>query len=177
MATDDDDTPENAAPAAPPARKGVGMGALLAVVILSIGASAGLSWFLVHSAVAELKPAEEVEEAEAEPEIPKEPANYIALDPAFVVNLDDEQASRFLQVQIEVMTRNKDAVEKVPQHLPRIRSALLLLLGQQTVSDLQSREGKEKLQAQVLDEINAILAAETGEGDIEAVYFTSFVIQ
>lgn len=183
MAKDDDqDTTAKAPEAEAPKKKGGGgIVALIVAVVLSVGASAGVSWFLIHNAVSELKAdaAGEGEGAAAEekPEIPTEPANYVALDPAFVVNLEDEQAARFLQVQIEVMTRNPKAVELVTRHAPRIRSALLLLLGQQKAATLQTREGKEALQAQVLAEIQNILKAETGEADVEAVYFTSFVIQ
>ncbi|MFA5940097.1 MAG: flagellar basal body-associated FliL family protein [Sinimarinibacterium sp.] len=164
-----------------PKKKGGGIVALILAVVLSVGASAGVSWFLIHNAVSGLKADTategEVAEVEEKPEVPSEPANYIALDPAFVVNLDDEQASRFLQIQIEVMTRDPHAVEQVTRHAPRIRSALLLLLGQQKMATLQTREGKEALQAQVLAEIQNILKAETGEAEVEAVYFTSFVIQ
>jgi flagellar protein FliL len=61
--------------------------------------------------------------------------------------------------------------------MPRVRNALLLLLGSRRVSDLASREQKEKLQADVLAEIQAVMAAETGKPQIEAVYFNSFVMQ
>lgn len=182
MAKDDEqDTPAKAVEAEAPKKKGGAALGLILAVVLSVGASAGVSWFLVHGAVSELKAQAAGEgagaEGEAKPEVPTEPANYIALDPAFVVNLEDEQSARFLQVQIEVMTRDPHAVEQVTRHAPRIRSALLLLLGQQKAAVLQTREGKEALQAQVLAEIQNILKAETGESAIEAVYFTSFVIQ
>lgn len=183
MAKDDEqDTPAKAPEAEAPKKKGGGALGLIIAVVLSVGASAGVSWFLINGAVSELKAqvaggGEGAEGEEAKAEVPTEPANYISLDPAFVVNLEDEQSARFLQVQIEVMTRDKHAVEEVTRHLPRIRSALLLLLGQQKAAVLQTREGKEALQAQVLTEIQNILKAETGEPAVEAVYFTSFVIQ
>ncbi|MEQ1439325.1 flagellar basal body-associated FliL family protein [Fontimonas sp. SYSU GA230001] len=178
MAKDDEDTPAQAAKPEAPAKKGIGAVGLIIAIVLSVAASAGVSWFLIHGAVSELKsgPADEVK-AEEPPKLPTEPANYVSLDPAFVVNIEGVGGSRFLQIQIEVMTRNPKSVELVQRHAPRIRSALLLLLGQQKAEVLQTREGKEALQAQVLTEINGILKAETGKADIEAVYFTSFVIQ
>lgn len=177
--TADDDDAAAAPAAAPVASKRGGVGLLLGAVLASAAASAGVSWLIANQVVSALKPPEPVEEGvqEPEPEIPKEPANYVALEPAFIVNLDAGHSQRFLQVQVEVMTRDRGMVEKIQLHAPRIRSALLLLFGQQKPEDLATRAGKERLQAEVLAEIQEILVAETGESDVEAVYFTSFVMQ
>lgn len=177
--TDDEDEAAVSAPPAPKKKGGAGVSVLIVAIVLSAAASAGVSWLVSSRAVhAALNPAPPEEEAaEDEPEIPSEPANYLPLDPAFVVNLDDEHSQRFLQVQVEVMSRDTKTIEQVQRHAPRIRSSLLLLFGQQRAEDLSSRAGKEKLQADVLAEIQNILRAETGKDDVEAVYFTSFVMQ
>ncbi|MFC1750695.1 flagellar basal body-associated FliL family protein, partial [Pseudomonadota bacterium] len=47
----------------------------------------------------------------------------------------------------------------------------------QTYGDLVSREGKDKLRAETLAEIEGALTKYHGKGGIEEVYFTSFVIQ
>lgn len=176
---DEDEADTSARPAVPRKKGGLGIGMLIAAVVLSAAASAGVSWIVssraVHAALNPPPPEEEA--ADEELEIPSEPANYFALEPAFVVNLDGERSQRFLQVQVEVMSRDTKTVEQVQRHAPRIRSSLLLLFGQQRAEDLSSRAGKEKLQADVLAEIQNILRAETGTADVEAVYFTSFVMQ
>ncbi|HEY0973710.1 MAG TPA: flagellar basal body-associated FliL family protein [Solimonas sp.] len=177
--TADDDTP--AAPPPKPAGRAGGIGLLIGAVLLSVGASAGISWFFSQQALAAIKAASaepvEGEGAEAVPEKPKAPPLYMTLEPAFVVNLDDPSGLRFLQLQIELMARDQATLDAVKQHNPRIRNALLMLLGQQQIATLAQREGKEKLQAAVLAEIQTALKAETGKGDVEAVYFTSFVMQ
>jgi flagellar FliL protein len=168
-----------AAAAAPPAKKGGGLLPMLLAVVLSVGASAGVSWFLMQRAVAEFKaatPVEGEEQAEAAP-VPKAPPVYMSIDPAFVVNLEDPSGLRFLQLQMEVMGRDAKLLEASKQHLPRIRNALLMLLGQQKIADLSTRDGKERLQAAVLAEFQKILQEETGQPVVEAVYFTSFVMQ
>lgn len=176
MAQDDSD---DATPTAAPAKKGGGLLVIVLAVILSAGAAGGVSWFVAQHFMNELKPAVEGEDGEAAEEeaAPKDPAHYFALEPAFVVNLDDEHAQRFLQVQVQVMTRNEALLEEIERHAPRIRSALLLLFGQQKAENLVSRAGKEQLQADVLAEVQRIIKEETGEDGIEAVYFTSFVMQ
>lgn len=107
----------------------------------------------------------------------KKAATYFALTPSFVVNLSDADASRFLQVDMEVRAASDAAVEAVKLHMPQIRNSLLMLLGAQKLHDIDTREGKEALQKRVLEEIQRILTTETGSPGVEAVYFTSFVMQ
>jgi flagellar FliL protein len=146
--------------------------AMIIAVVFSAAASGGAAfWFSSHGA------ANAGHAAEAKKEEAKAPAQYLALEPVFTVNLEDEDASRFLQVEIQVMARDAATLEAIKLHQPRIRNALLLLLGQQKTQQIADRAGKEKLQAQVLAEIQKILKAETGKPGVEAVYFTSFVTQ
>lgn len=167
-----------AAAPAPKARSGIGM--VLLAVLLSVGASAGVGWVLFSKVEASLgaKAAAAEGEGAASParRIPP-PAHYLALEPAFIANLESERHSRFLQVQVDVMSRNPRELEKVTAHAPQIRSRLLMLLSQQSPSALATREGREALQAQVLEDIRAVLTAETGSAEIEAVFFSSFVMQ
>jgi len=178
------DADETTAPAPKPAaaaKKGGTLALLLGAVVLSIGASAGVSWYFSHQALAAIKATAGADESAdgtpAAPEPEKGPPLYQTMEPALVVNLDDPAGLRFLQVQLELMARNKDALEAVNRYNPRIRNALLLLLGQQQVPDLATREGKERLQAAVLAEIQKVLQEETGKPGIEAVYFSTFVMQ
>lgn len=183
---DNDAEPAPAAkPAAAEAKKGGAM-PLLAAVVISTAASAGISWFLSQQSQAAMlaamtKGGEGAEagatEAAAGHDTSKAPPLYQTMEPSFVVNLDEADHARFLQVQVEVMARESEALEAVGRYNPRIRNALLMLFSQQHVAELGSREGKEKLQASVLAEIQNVLRDETGHPGVEAVYFTSFVMQ
>jgi flagellar FliL protein len=171
--------PADAAP--PPAAKArSGIGMVLLAVLLSVGASAGVGWVLFSKVEASLgargAPAEG-EAAEGQSRRIPPPAHYLALEPAFIANLESERPSRFLQVQVDVMSRNAKELEKITAHAPQIRSRLLMLFAQQSPSALATREGREALQAQVLEDIRAVLVAETGTAEIEAVFFSSFVMQ
>jgi flagellar FliL protein len=105
------------------------------------------------------------------------PAIYIPLDPAFVVNFADAGKARFLQVTVEVMSRHKEVEEQVKNHMPVIRNNLVLLFSSQTYDSVSTLEGKEALREEALNVIQKILEEETGDPGIEAVYFTSFVMQ
>ncbi len=172
---DEDSAPVVKAASASGKRGGIGL--IIGAVILSITASAGISWFFSQQAQkASQAHAGEAGEA-VEVEAPKSPPLYQTMEPAFVVNLDVPDEGRFLQVQIELMARDASSLEAAARYNPRIRNALLLLMAQQRVADLGTREGKEKLQAGVLAEIQTILKEETGSPGVEAVYFSSFVMQ
>jgi flagellar protein FliL len=75
------------------------------------------------------------------------------------------------------MSRTPKMEDTLKQHMPIIRNRLLLLFSQQTVEGVRSREAKEKLQADALKEVQAVLTEATGKPGIDALYFTSFVTQ
>ncbi|MES0874095.1 flagellar basal body-associated FliL family protein [Sinimarinibacterium thermocellulolyticum] len=165
-----------APPSSSAPRKNGGVAMMLIAILLSTLGGGGAAWFVTRQALAGAQP-KSADVHGAEPQVPKAPARYVALEPPFIVNLEDDGGERFLQVQVELMSRDAKTIEQIQKHAPRIRSQLLLLFGQQQASALATRVGKEKLQADALAEVRAILTAETGEAQVEAVYFTSFVMQ
>lgn len=109
-------------------------------------------------------------------EAPK-PAFYVELDPPLVVNFDDSQSVRFLQVSMQLLTREEHAGELVKLHSPIIRNNLLQVLNGRDYHELMTREGKEKLRQECLKEVQKILTKETGAPTVEDLFFTSFVVQ
>lgn len=104
-------------------------------------------------------------------------AVYIALDPAFTVNLKGGARTQFLQTNVEIMTYEPKMAELVVKHMPVIRNALVMLLSSKEAKDLDSREGKESLRSEALATIREVLQEKTGSNGIEGVFFTSFVMQ
>lgn len=118
------------------------------------------------------------EEAEAEePARPSGPALYHGLDPAFIVNLQDERRLRFLQVSVELMTRDPESEKLIENNAPMLRNALLMLFSAQQLEAIETAEGKEALRESALQTVRDILLQESPEASVEAVYFTSFVVQ
>jgi flagellar protein FliL len=108
----------------------------------------------------------------------KAPAIYVALDPAFVVNFDSTQVARFLQVTVEIMTRDAATAALLKENNALVRNDLLLLFGGQNAAIIQTREGKETLRKETLAAVKSLTKAEGGSPDlVEAVYFTTFVMQ
>lgn len=118
-------------------------------------------------------------DADAEEVAPqRRPALYREIDPAITVNLTrDGVPEAVLQVRLQVMTREEGTLEGVGKHMPMIRNNLIMLYSNQRADELTTRDGKDALREQSRDEINQILADEEVNGEIEAVFFTSFVMQ
>lgn len=186
--SDKRDSADDDAAAPPPAKakkSGGVLPLLLGSAVLSSALASGGTWFLTHKqhsaaakAEAEAAPAADQAAADgADKAGPLQPALYLDLTPAFVVNLADEDAMRFLQVEVQLMARDPKAIDAVKDHMPRIRNTLMLLFSQQHAHDIASRQAKEALQKQALDEVQKALQEENAAAAIEAVYFTSFVMQ
>ncbi|MES3041135.1 MAG: flagellar basal body-associated FliL family protein [Pseudomonadota bacterium] len=106
-----------------------------------------------------------------------EEATYKTIEPAFVVNIQDGTRFRFLQVEVDVMTREATTFARLDKVMPRVKSELTMLFGSLQRENVQTVEGQKALQAQALEVINTVLKEETGKAGIAAVYFTKFVVQ
>jgi flagellar protein FliL len=109
---------------------------------------------------------------------PPAPPLYVALDPPFVVNFEAEQQVRFLQVTVQVMTRDPATVEMMKANDPMVRNDLLLLYGNQKYEVISTRPGKEKLRGDTLTAVRHVIDTAGGKSaTVENVFFTSFVMQ
>ena len=125
----------------------------------------------------------EGETAVAEEEQPAGPPIYLALEPALVASIDDQDAIRFVQINVEVMARQQNALDAVMTHTPVIRNNLLMMLGRKQISELTSSEGKEAFRQEALTEVQSVLEKmeppnpDDPLGEIEDLYFTGFMVQ
>ncbi len=102
---------------------------------------------------------------------------YLPLDPPFVVNFRDDQSMRFLQVGVSLMSHDAAALAAAKDAEPVIRNALVMLFSSQDYAILSDSAGKQKLQAQALAAVRKIVGDRLGRPGVEALYFTSFVMQ
>lgn len=106
------------------------------------------------------------------------PPKYITLDPPFVVNFEAEAVVRFLQVTVGIMTRDAGIETLLKSNDPRLRNDMLMILSGQSYASVSTTEGKEALREKCLEAVRAIAREMGGEPDkVEALYFTSFVMQ
>ncbi|MGO2233330.1 MAG: flagellar basal body-associated FliL family protein [Marinomonas sp.] len=144
---------------------------LLVLVLVGGGAAA---YFLFFSGSSDGS-GDSAESAEAA--LANEPSTYLALDPAFTVDFMVDGKQRYVQLNMSVKSKKIEQINAVTLHMPLIRNSLVLLFSSQSFVDLQTADGKEALKKVSLDAINGILEQETGQGGIDAVLFTNFVMQ
>lgn len=160
---------EVAQPAPPPRKRGRLL--LIVGVVLLLGLGGGA--YALLGGHGKGKGAEHAEEKKPD----NKPEIFLALDPAFVVNFRDDQSVRYLQVGVSLMSHDAAAIEAAKESQPVIRNALVMLFSGQSYAGLIDAAGKQKLQAQALAAVQKIISDRTGKPGIDALYFTSFVMQ
>ena len=139
-------------------------------VLLLVGGSIGGTLLIVSGDDETAEVSEEAEPARDDP-------SYVDLKPAFTVNLAPEDPVGFLQISMQVLTFNDDVAEELEKHKPLIRNNLLVLFGKQSSAELRAAEGKERLQKSALDTIQTVINQHGSGGEVDNVFFTSFVMQ
>jgi flagellar FliL protein len=168
MVEDEEAQVEEVVEAAPPKKRRWPL--LVAVVVILAGAGGGYFWYAQHAAQAAAKTkgaVAKVTKAEL----------YLPLEPAFVVNFRDDESLRYLQVGITLMAHDQAAIDTAKAADPVIRDAMVSLLSSQDYSIISNAAGRQKLQAQALAAVQKVVAARLGRPGIDALYFTSFVMQ
>ena len=104
---------------------------------------------------------------------------YVHLQPAFVLNYDDNTTGRLKYIRTDVALRviGAEAAGKVNHHQAYIRNQLVLLLSQQNEATINDPTAREKLRQVALDELRALLTELEGKPYIEDLYFQNFVAQ
>lgn len=167
------DPTANAAPSTPKTKRRSGLAIWITLALVLAGAGAGgYVWWQQAQAVAAASNGKGKNKA-----VNKSPALYHALEPSFVVNLSDEDAVRYMQADLQIMTRDPATLAAIQQHTPALRNRLLLLFSQQSALQLRQRSAKERLQEQALEETRQLLRREQAPAKVESVFFTSLVTQ
>lgn len=144
---------------------------LIIGALLLVAVAIGATWFLLSGNA----DANTDEAVEAEPVLL--PIQYVILKPEFVVSFQVGTRQRFLQVSLEVMTRAPHVKTVLEMHDPMIRNDIIRIMTQQPFDALRTAEGRVALQQALTAHLDQVVAREHGEGGVEAVLFTNFVMQ
>jgi len=152
--------------------KGGKKGLIIGVILLLVLGGGGTAAFMMMGGKDDPKKKEAAKKEQLLP------ARYVTLDPPFVVNFQAESTVRFLQITIGIMTRDLEIEKIIKDNDPRIRNDLLLILGDQKYESVSKLEGKEDLRNRSLEAVRTVVKDSGGEPKkVEALYFTSFVMQ
>lgn len=175
---------ESAEPVAPKKSKKL-LIIILAAVLLLVLVGGGATFFLLKKGddQADDEDAAETTHAKKGKKGKEAHPTFVNLEP-FTVNLVPETGDQYLQVTLAVEFEEPTAEQLVKLHMPKIRNNVTLLLSGKKPSELLSKEGKEKLAAELLDTVNDVLDPQPktnkkgpDERPAKAVLFTAFIIQ
>lgn len=142
---------------------------IVAVLVLLGGAAGGYFFFMGSDEEKKISP--EQEQAELEKQA-KQVGPMVSMD-SFIVNIMDDQESRYLKATITIEVDGEEASMEITQRMPQVKDAVLLLLGSKTFGEISDLQGKLQLRAELINEINRILL----KGKVKRIYFTDFVVQ
>ena len=98
--------------------------------------------------------------------------NRVVFD-ELVTNLANTKGSRFLRVSFEVIGKDKTLSGLVESKKSQVHDALITVLGNQTIEDIEGTGGRNKLRVALISALNTAL----GKGIAEELYFLDLIIQ
>ena len=93
----------------------------------------------------------------------------------FVVNLAG--SGGMLQIEFQAELADGGHAQVLKAYMPKIRSALIMLLSSKTSQELATPEGKAKLKNQIRQVINESVSDSGLSAPVTGVVFTSFIVQ
>lgn len=82
-----------------------------------------------------------------------------------------------MQVSVALMARDQAKLDALKVHLPLLRNQLNMLFASQNFDSLMTPVGKEMLRQQATTTVQELAKKEVGDGVVEQVLFTNFVLQ
>jgi len=127
----------------------------------------GIGTYMIWSSRTESKEAKIIEQK-------PEPGKIFNLG-SFIVNLADEEASRYVnaEVQLEYSKVNKELDAEIKERAPQFQDLVNTLLNDRKAAELSTAEGKERFRRDLQLKINETLKF----GTVTNVFLTKFAIQ
>lgn len=153
-------------------RGGGRIGLILGVIVVIALVTGGGAWYLLGEDGKHL-----AHKPPPTRELPA-PAQYFAMDPPFVVNLNGPlDGPRYLQVEIQLVSRNPEEAKLITDNAPAIRAHLLMLLSAVQSNEITDAAGRQKLRQSALTEAQRVMTDETGRRCVADLLFTNFLTQ
>jgi len=153
---------------------------LLALVAINLAAVGGLGFYMKRLTLT----VHELEEKTTKPATPEgaaehspmgkelQPQNLGILYPLepFLVNINTQQGSKFLQAQIELELADPALEDEISRKKAALRDAVIVLLTSRNYTQLREANGLKNLRSDLVKSLNSLLST----GKVKEVYFTQF---
>lgn len=147
---------------------------LVLVALILIAASIGGTVFFMSGSEAQDN---ENPEGEAGEEVVQQPAVYVPIKPALLINFMHNGRRRLLEVSVTLMSRDMDVVNGLQANLQLIKHHTNNVISSHAFEELQTDEGKELMRQALLKKLQQVMLEEIQNDGVEQVLFESFVMQ
>jgi flagellar FliL protein len=143
---------------------------IVLIVLIAAGAAGGGTWFYLsrHAPAAA---------AHAAAPVPPALPVFFPLEPMTVNLLSDDGEQHYLRIGLTLKLADAKYQQTLTEHMPEVRSRLLLVLSNKHPEDLATLDGKRAL----ANELKTLIEQPTDKGappiQVESVLFTDFVVQ
>ena len=158
-------------PAAPGPMKRIIL--IVLIALIAAGAAAGGTWFFMAHREAAPAPAQAAAAAPAAQAVPV----FFPLEPMTVNLQSDDGQQHYLRIGLTLKLNDPKVQQQLTDHMPEVRSRVLLALSNKHPDDLAPLEGKRALAT----ELKTLIEQPNDKGaapiSIDDVLFTEFVVQ
>ena len=145
---------------------------ILLIALLAAAAAGGATWFLMsRREAASAHPAANATAA------PSPVPVFFPIDPMTVNLQSDTGEQHYLRIGLTLKLDDPKTQEHLTEHMPEIRSRVLLALSNKHPEDLAPLEGKRALAKELATLIEQPTDAGAAPVHVEDVLFTEFVVQ
>jgi len=146
---------------------------IVLIALIAAGAAAGGTWFFMSHREAAPAPAQMATAAPALSAVPV----FFPLEPMTVNLQSDDGQQHYLRIGLTLKLNDPKVQQQLTDHMPEIRSRVLLALSNKHPDDLAPLDGKRALAT----ELKTLIEQPTDKGappvTVEDVLFTEFVVQ
>ncbi|WP_110656027.1 flagellar basal body-associated protein FliL [Salinicola halimionae] len=142
----------------------------LLIVLLAVASSVAVYFYL--DARNGSGATDVVEDEAVEPPVPI----FVTIQP-FTVNLQSDYGDRLLYVGLSLRVDDEQTSAFLNQHMPEVRSRLLMLLSGKSAEELIKPEGKTLMKQQILGLFDDPITTPQPALSIDDVLFSDFIVQ
>jgi len=142
----------------------------LLIVLLAVTSSVAVYFYLDARS-----PGENTDVVDDEPVEPPVPI-FVTIKP-FTVNLQSDYGDRLLYVGLSLRVDDEQTRTFLDQHMPEVRSRLLMLLSGKSAEELIKPEGKTRIKQQILALFDEAITTPQPTLSIDDVLFSDFIVQ
>lgn len=144
---------------------------IILIVVVLFGAGIGYFFLFRGNTVEDKVEEEPVQEA------PDANTLYFKMPNPVDANIAGGKKGRLLQIRVAFQVKSIEAEDAVKKNLAIIKNKILMKLQLLDGDKLGTREAKEQLKQEILEQLQEELTTRTGKPHIEKILFTSFVMQ